>query len=99
MVQELRAVAILAEGLCCLPRTHRQSQLSITPVPRALMLSSVLYRYQAHIWCTYIHVGEHSYNQNKLSGMAVHTFSPISLCESKARLDYVGSFRPAKAAL
>ena len=60
---------VITENLGLFSGPHGSSQLSMTPVPRALMPSFDLLGYEVCTWCTDIHVGKtlvHTHTHTKL---------------------------------
>jgi hypothetical protein len=52
LTQQVRELIALAEDLASIPCTYTAAHNHLILVTRDLMLSSVLYRNQAHKWCT-----------------------------------------------
>lgn len=75
MVQELRPLDALPEVLCLISSSHITGNSS----SRNLMPSSDLFRYQAYMWCTDIHIYKTPLYINKLKEFSLYLLPFIQL--------------------
>lgn len=77
----VKSLAVLAEDWGLIPSKHKAVQ-SCNSSPREADTLCDLWGHQARLWCTYIHVGKHSYTWNYYINLLKRLLIPSS-CSDK----------------